>query len=133
MQWKALLPALVWACIVLILCGIPGTRLPELTFWQWLRPDKIAHLILFGVQSYLLLIGFSKLPATSGWRRQSAVRAVAISIFYGVSIEWMQVYVFIQRSGDVRDAIANAIGALLGWWLFRKFHHKLEARFQRSS
>lgn len=133
MKSRALLPALVWACIVLVLCGIPGTKLPELSFWQWLRPDKIVHLVLFGTQSFLLLAGFSRFPTDSVWRKHAVLLAIGLSVVYGGTIEWMQDHVFIQRSGDLRDALANALGALLGGWLFRKFEHKLPARFRRGT
>ncbi|HRI40363.1 MAG: VanZ family protein [Bacteroidota bacterium] len=133
MKLKALAPALVWAFIVLVLCGIPGSRLPELSFWQWLRPDKIVHLVLFGTQSYLLLVGFTGIPVTSRWHQQAGWRAVTISILYGALLEWLQAHVFIQRSGDVRDAIANALGAILGWWLFSRFHQRLLRRLRREA
>jgi VanZ family protein len=130
MNAKALLPALAWACLVLVLCGIPGSRLPEISFWQWLRPDKIVHLVLFGTQSYLLLAGFNRLPDSGTLHRHAAAWAVGLSIAYGGLIEWMQDHVFIQRSGDLRDAAANALGAVLGWWLFRNYHHRLFPRRQ---
>jgi len=54
------------------------------------------------------------LPST-GWL------LAGTTITYGGTIEILQYYVFTGRSGDVKDAIANAIGALLGLWFFRKF------------
>ena len=115
------LPPLGWALFTLVLCGWPGHQLPEINFWKWLRWDKITHLFLFGIQSYLLLIAARKnsssdtvLPST-GWL------LAGTTITYGGTIEILQYYVFTGRSGDVKDAIANAIGALLGLWFFRKF------------
>ena len=56
--WK-LLPALVWAIMILFLTGMPGTYFPKVaTFWEWLSPDKLIHIFIFGVQSFLVLTAF---------------------------------------------------------------------------
>jgi VanZ family protein len=120
MFWRNTWPALIWAIIILILCGLPGDRLPELTFLEWLRPDKIVHLVLFGVQSYLLMRGFERQSASIFLARNAVVFSIVSTILYGCLVEVMQTYVFIHRTGDVRDAIANSIGAFIGWWVYRK-------------
>ena len=112
------LAAAGWAAVILVLCGIPGRKIPELTFLQWLKPDKIVHLVLFGIQSFLLLRAFRSAGSPEPVRRYAMPAALVLSIGYGALIEWLQVTVFIDRSGDVRDAAANAIGALLGAWIF---------------
>jgi len=118
MFFRKILAASGWALLILVLCGIPGKKIPELTFLQWLKPDKVVHLVLFGIQSFLLLRAFRSADGAV-WLRQHAVPAsLVISIGYGALVEWLQVTVFIDRSGDIRDAAANAAGAVLGAWLF---------------
>lgn len=124
MFWRNFRPALFWALFVLILCGLPGRDFPELSFLQWLKPDKIAHLILFGVQCFLLLKAFRKMKQTSVYYKNAVLFSLTLSITYGVLVEVLQTYVFIQRDGDVRDAIANAIGAFLGVWLFKRINRR---------
>ena len=109
--------AFIWAIIILILCGIPGKKIPELTFIQWLGPDKIVHLILFGTQCFLLLKAFHLHTNVSF--KKAAWISVTFSISYGILVEILQKYIFIDRSPDVRDAMANAVGAFCGLWLFR--------------
>lgn len=58
-------------------------------------------------------------PSTSIYKYAGTV-ALAMTISYGILVEVLQTYVFIQRNGDVRDALANAIGALTGAWLFNR-------------
>lgn len=114
-----------WAIVILILCGIPGKKLPALSFLDWLRPDKIMHLVLFGVQCYLLLKAISgKVFSISAPLK---ILAVSATVFYGIAVEVMQHYVFIDRSGDFRDAIANALGAVAGLWLFNRFNIREKA------
>src|SRR5690242_14174949 len=118
MFFKSLWPALLWALFVLILCGIPGQQLPQVNFWKWLKPDKLVHLFLFGVLCYLLIKGFMKLESGNFPGANPKLWAVLLSTAYGVLIEILQATVFVDRTGDVRDAIANGIGALLGMWCF---------------
>jgi glycopeptide antibiotics resistance protein len=120
MFWRYVWPALAWAVVILILCGFPGEKLPKLTFLQWLKPDKIAHLVLFGIQSYLLMRGFEKQNEYSFLMKNAVLSAIVLSVLFGCLVEVMQDTVFIQRSGDIRDAIANSLGALAGWWFYRK-------------
>src|SRR5262245_17022183 len=110
--------AIAWAIIVMVLCGIPGRDILNLPFLDWLRPDKIVHLILFGVQSWLLIRWFLQLPETSPLQHSAKKYAVLITIFYGILVEVLQATVFIDRSGDVRDAAADALGAFCGLWIF---------------
>jgi VanZ family protein len=110
--------ALGWALLILILCGIPGTDLPKLSFLDWLRPDKIVHLILFGVQAYLFIFGFKKQNTIPYLHENPRFMAVLISILYGGLVEVLQGTVFISRSADIRDALANALGAFIGLWIY---------------
>lgn len=120
MFWRPTVPALVWALIILILCGVPGEKLPELSFLQWLKPDKIAHIVMFGVQSFLLMRGFERQTKFPFLARNVVSTSIIISIVFGCVVEVLQDHLFIQRSGDVRDAIANSLGAFTGWWFYRK-------------
>jgi glycopeptide antibiotics resistance protein len=120
MFWRNTWPAFAWALFILILCGLPGDKFPELTFLEWLKPDKIAHLVLFGVQSYLLIKGLKKQKAFPYLLENAVVISIVISIAYGCLVEILQDTLFIHRSGDYRDAIANSIGVFLGWWFYKK-------------
>ena len=120
MFFKKLAPAILWAAVIMVLCGIPGNKVPELTFWQWLKPDKITHLLIFGVLCYLLLAAFYHQASPGILRNHAVLWALLITIGYGILTEVLQVYVFVKRFGDVRDALANALGAVGGWLTFRR-------------
>ncbi|HRH64813.1 MAG TPA: VanZ family protein [Bacteroidia bacterium] len=114
------LPTLAWAIFILIICGIPGDKIPELTFWQWLKPDKIVHLLIFGLLSFLMIRSFRVQSTVDLLRKNSLISALLITIIYGILIEVLQATVFIHRSGDVRDALANSIGAFVGLWAWKR-------------
>jgi len=110
---------LLWAAVIMVLCGIPGKDIPELTFLQWLKPDKIVHLLIFGILCYLLLTAFHSEYASLALRSHAVLWAILLTIGYGALTEILQTTVFIQRNGDVRDALANSIGAFAGWYVYR--------------
>jgi len=124
--WRYNWPVFTWAFIILVLCGMPGDKIPEMTFLQWLKPDKIVHLFLFGVLSYLMLKGFYKQTTFNVLNKNAIVYALILSIAYGCLVEFLQSTIFIHRSGDIRDAIANALGALIGYWFYKRSFSKFK-------
>ena len=121
MFWRYNRAAFLWAILILVLCGLPGSNFQKLSFLELLLPDKIVHLILFGIQSYLLIIGFIRRDRFPGLRANAIRLGVLLSISYGALVEVLQTTVFIGRSGDIRDALANSIGAFIGLYFFSKF------------
>ncbi len=110
-QWFTL----TWALFILILTGIPGDQIPRIpTFLEWLSPDKIAHLIMFGVLSYLILYGNRQQYIKSRNRSYYIVVAVLISAAYGTVTELLQYYLLIGRNANVFDGAANILGAAGG-------------------
>ena len=122
------LPTLAWAIFILIICGIPGDKIPEMTFWQWLKPDKIVHLLIFGLLCFLMIRSFLALNTGSFFYKNAKMLSLLLTIFYGILIEILQATVFIHRSGDIRDAIANSIGAFVGLWIFGKMAKKVAGK-----
>lgn len=115
-QW----PGICWAFFILIISGIPGNKIPEVNV---VSADKIVHFGVYGLLSFLLLFGFyraSEIELTIKLKRL----VIASSIFYGVLIEILQGTVFVGRSMDVYDMVANSIGAfvgLAGFSIYKKF------------
>ena len=120
-QW----PAITWALFILILTGFPADQLPEIpTFLEWLSPDKVAHLILFGILSYLILYNSRQQYLKSHFRFYIVAFAVLLSTLYGLVTELLQYYVFVGRNGNIYDFYANALGALLGGVAYFLQHSK---------
>ncbi len=118
MFFKSLLPAFLWALFILIICGIPGHRLPRVDFLQWLKPDKLVHLFVYAILCYLLILGFMKQESAILFKTSPKLWAIVFSVCYGILIEFLQEYIFIDRNGDVFDALANSLGAFIGMWSF---------------
>lgn len=112
--------------MILILTGLPGSYLPAVpTFMQWLSPDKIVHLIMFGTFSYSLLWGYrDSYIASREARKRLTIAALVLGTVYGALTEYLQYTVFVNRSGNVFDFMADTIGAVLGTLLFRVCYKK---------
>lgn len=100
------LPKLALASAIAIMIGItvlslvPGADVPRVS-WS----DKISHLI-----AYSALTG----AAIVGRRNLKVGRVVLLVIGYGILIEAAQDLMPFGREASVLDAMANAIGVLIG-------------------
>jgi VanZ family protein len=68
--------------------------------------DKVVHAGLFAA-----------LAGTAYWRFGPTRAALGAVLGYAALSEAIQWLALPHRSGDVRDVAADALGALLGWWL----------------
>lgn len=115
----------MWALIVLVLSSLPGGEVNKLPFLDKLYIDKLAHIFMYALLSFLLSDAFSaykKNPLSL-----YILYTMIIAVFYGVFIEIMQQFVFVERSAEFFDIIANAFGAAAGgliFFLFRKNQFK---------
>ena len=114
-HWRTLL----WALFILVITGMPGSYFPGITtFWEWLQPDKIVHVFVFSVLSFVFLYDARTQYLQSQQRYIIVIAAVAGTALFGLLTEVLQYYVFVGRSGNVYDVLADCVGALTGWMLF---------------
>lgn len=119
---KNILPGIICGTIIMILCGLPGSCFPTIkTFWEWLGPDKIVHILMFAGLAFSILIGFRKTFANETRKNKNILllSALIISILFGGLTELLQKYVFIGRYGSVFDLLADTIGCVIGVLLFK--------------
>lgn len=122
--WK-LLPAIVWALIILVLTGLPGTYFPTVvSFWDWLSPDKVVHVFIFFVQTFLLLVAFRTQYLLGSRRLVYAWTIFSIISLFALLTEVMQAYVFVGRDGNVFDFIADVVGVLVGYLAYNLYFKK---------
>lgn len=118
---KDFYPGLITAIIIMILMGTPGNCFPNVTsFWDWLGPDKIIHLIVFGALSFTMLWGYREkiIYQNTNIKKKPFLLTLLLSISYGGLTELLQKYIFINRYGSIYDFIADAIGCVLGVIIF---------------
>ncbi|MEO8086619.1 MAG: VanZ family protein [Bacteroidota bacterium] len=128
MLFKKLIPAIFWALIILGLCALPGAVIPDMSFLDWLKPDKIVHLFLFGVLSFLLIKAFAEQVTVEVLSAHLKLISFFLTSVYGVLIEILQEYCIPGRNGDVFDSLADALGAILGLWLYNYWSRRRHAK-----
>lgn len=115
------LPPLLWMALILLLIGLPGYSFPKN---ELISTDKFIHFGLFFVQTLLWMQAFRKQNAIPMLRFEAGFYSLLIGILFSGITEIMQGFIFIQRSADLMDYLANSAGVLGGWWFFRLFIQK---------
>lgn len=111
----------------MILTGLPGSCFPTVkTFWQWLGPDKIVHLLMFGTLAFLIPFGYryDYIQRDIAYGKRLLWLSLLIAAAYGGLTELLQRYVFIGRSGSLYDFYADVIGCVLGVFIFKMSYRK---------
>lgn len=106
--------AILWAAFVLFISLIPGKELPDINFWDLNITDKLAHIAVFFILGFLLIFGSYR---RTRFRRPAWVYLFVfpfLSVVYGLMIEFFQAWFTTTRYASLGDALANAIGAVLG-------------------
>ncbi|MCZ2276492.1 MAG: VanZ family protein [Bacteroidia bacterium] len=107
-----------WALIIMALTLVPGSSLPDLSFWELLSFDKVAHLIVFAILAFNLAVGFRKQHQFPALHIHALQYAFVISVIYGLTLEILQGALFADRYADLIDFIADTIGAGTGVFIF---------------
>ena len=113
--WQNLLPGIIWTLVIFGLSIMPGVSLPE-SWADLLAWDKLAHCFVYGVQVYLLLLGFLHAGRLN---RATAVGVFIFSVAFGALMELIQFGFFPGRYFELLDILANTIGSIIGWAVFR--------------
>jgi VanZ family protein len=115
MQIKKLMPAILWAFFIAILCGIPGKDIPSASWLELISFDKFVHASMFFVLAFL-----SNSAWNSANNKKRLLTIVLICIAYGGLLEILQGTIFTDRSADINDFIANAFGATICGLLIKR-------------
>lgn len=115
------LPALLWMALILLLIGLPGYSFPKN---ELISTDKFIHFGLFFVQTMLWMQAFRKQNAIPMLRFEAGFYSLLIGILFSGITEILQGFIFIQRSADIMDYLANSAGVIGGWWFFKLFVQK---------
>jgi VanZ family protein len=130
MWFRRLWPAIIWALIVLVITGLPGSYIPRISgFWDWISTDKIVHVFIFATLGFLIFYGFREQYLRSNRRYLYVLIVLLVTFLYGVATEVLQRHVFIGRNGNVYDFLADATGGLIGFLAFYLYFIKKRKRF----
>ena len=117
------IPPFGWALLILLLSGLPSSNLPDSSVEGL---DKIVHFSIYLLFAHLLIVAFKKQIIYTKLRLNAFKIAVAIAVLYGVFIEVLQGTVFVSRSIELLDMLANSVGALAGVLSFKLVYGNLK-------
>jgi glycopeptide antibiotics resistance protein len=117
--------AMLWALLILILCGIPGRDIPHISFLELLSFDKFVHAGIFFVLVLFTIRGFLLQTMIRFLQTNAKIVATTFCIIYGGLLEVMQGTLFQERSADMFDFIANSFGVLVGLMMYAIIENKI--------
>ena len=105
----------------MVLSAKAGINLPE-SWFDLIAMDKLGHFGVYGMLTVAILwANFKKgLPLN----RNTGITAILLSGLYGIVMELMQYCFFPGRYFEYLDIIANIIGAICGFALFKYVYIK---------
>jgi VanZ family protein len=112
--------SMLWALVILILCGMPGKDIPHISFLELLSFDKFVHASIFCVLILLTVRGFLMQTRFLKLQHSAKIIAFVICVIYGGSLEIMQGTICVDRSMDIYDFIANTFGCTMGLIFYSK-------------
>lgn len=123
--------AIMWALLILVLCGMPGKDIPQISFLEIINFDKFVHCGLFFILMLLTARGIHLQYTFFKLQQHPKIIALLFSVMYGGVIEIMQGTLFEQRHGDWLDFMADSIGAMGGWIVYTPIQNLFFSRFKK--
>lgn len=106
-------PFILWALLIFAFSSYPKALIPQGKYISW---DKLAHLVEFGILSYLTARAF-RFSGIRGLASRYLWITAIFGLVYAISDELHQLYVK-GRYASVYDVAADFVGVLLGAMLF---------------
>jgi VanZ family protein len=107
-NWPKLIPAVLALIISTILLTLPGSDIPTEDWLDKIGFDKWVHIGMFALLTWLWCMGIP------GKTRKNFYTIGIACLLYGIAMEFVQRYFIPNRSFDVGDIIADAVGCFLG-------------------
>nr|WP_245402647.1 VanZ family protein [Pontibacter sp. E15-1] len=98
---------------------LPSSSLPAVSVWALFSFDSFAHVFLFSILIFLMIVGLAKQFTFLRIKHYPIRYALLFSSAFGISIELLQHFFIPGRQGDIYDVLANTFGCLIGIVLFK--------------
>ena len=109
-------PVVLYSGIIFYISSLPNLRAPV----QVQFSDKLMHILEYTPFGFLLARAFYGTKGR-GFFKHVLGWVLVVSFVYGLSDEYHQSFV-IGRDSSAADALADALGGLLGGWLLKSIY-----------
>ena len=124
MKFTLFIPAVIWFITSTILLTMPGSDLPESSFFDLPYFDKFVHFIIFFLLTLFFCYPFTKRVQDRWTVKRWFVNITLYSVVYGILMEFVQKYFVAGRSFDVVDILFDGFGSLSGMLVTMQFFYK---------
>jgi len=83
--------------------------------------DKFAHAFVFGMLVFLGCAGLAKQYKAQGKRSKVGWPILLFALVYSPVTEFLQDAVFVERTAELLDMIANWVGSFIGIWIYHRY------------
>jgi VanZ family protein len=109
-------PAAGWLTISTVLLVLPGSAFPKEDWTSKIWLDKWVHIGLFGIMTVLWCWALLRIYRDRIKLRRAFLVVALLALFYGISMEFVQLYCVANRSFDTGDIIADGVGCVAGYF-----------------
>ena len=109
----------MWGLLIIVLSIMPVSNLSPNSFYDFVEFDKLVHLFLYSIFTFLLMTGLSKQFTYPKLRYNRTLYALLIAVIYGLAMEGLQELFFVERFFEMSDVIANLLGTFVGGAVFK--------------
>lgn len=118
------IPAIAWSVITTVLLVLPGSSLPQETWFDNIAPDKWIHAFIFAVMVVLWCRASLRMYTTAAQLKKAFILFAILWLVYGIAMEFVQQNFIPNRSFDVGDIIADGVGCVIGFFYSTKRYIK---------
>ncbi|MEZ7836360.1 MAG: VanZ family protein [Flavobacteriales bacterium] len=98
---------------------MPGNDLEASDWWETYKIDKLVHIVTFSILSLSTSITLSKLRVLIDTNYRLMTLILVVCTIFGTILEFLQQELRVGRSAELLDIVADCIGVLLGFVIFR--------------
>jgi VanZ family protein len=116
---RMITPLLFVVISLTFLLLLPGNDLEESSWWETYKIDKLVHIVTFSILSLSTSITLSKLRVLIDTNYRLMTLILVVCTIFGTILEFLQQVLRVGRSAELLDIVADCIGLLLGFVIFR--------------
>jgi VanZ family protein len=118
--------AFLWGLLIILLTILPGRVIPVLpVFMDLFEPDKLIHILIFGVYVFLQIRSFRRQPVYVAVSQNAVLLTMMLAFSLAAGTELLQDFIIPMRNGSVYDFMANGSGCFIGWWCAERLKIKI--------